>query len=161
MTTNGRATSSGNPPADDHWDGSAPQPINPETGQHKDYWVLPEAERAKGFVRPIRSAYIHVRTPRPAHPLRDLTYEEKIQYANANYAKFEIYPESESPKTGRFWTQAELDRKACYVVTRMSASIAETYARNPKYYDSTFCVGCRLHFSVEEFDWEGGSVLGS
>lgn len=38
----------------------APQPINPETGQHKAYWVLSEAERAKGFVRPVRDAYLHV-----------------------------------------------------------------------------------------------------
>jgi hypothetical protein len=30
-----------------------------ENGQQKDYVVLSEAERAKGFVRPVRRSYIH------------------------------------------------------------------------------------------------------
>lgn len=54
-----RATISGNPPAEDCWDKGAPQTINPATGQHRDYWVLPEEERAKGFVRPVRNSYVH------------------------------------------------------------------------------------------------------
>ena len=37
----------------------APAHIDPETGMHKDYWVLSKEERAKGFVRPIRESYIH------------------------------------------------------------------------------------------------------
>lgn len=34
--------------------------INPATGQQKGYVVLAPAERAKGFVRPVRTAYVHV-----------------------------------------------------------------------------------------------------
>lgn len=34
--------------------------INPATGQQKAYVVLTAAERAKGFVRPVRDAYVHV-----------------------------------------------------------------------------------------------------
>lgn len=30
-----------------------------ENGQQKDYVVLTEAERKKGFVRPVRAAYLH------------------------------------------------------------------------------------------------------
>jgi hypothetical protein len=37
----------------------APMPINPETKQHRAYWILSEEERAKGFIRPIRNAYVH------------------------------------------------------------------------------------------------------
>ncbi len=37
----------------------------------------------------------------------------------------------------------------------MALSIAETYARNPKFYGATFCVGCRSHFTVDEFIWDG------
>lgn len=37
----------------------APEPINPETGQHGDHWVLSEKERAGGFVRPVRRSYTH------------------------------------------------------------------------------------------------------
>lgn len=37
-----RYTTSGDPPEDGRWDGPAPAPINPATGQHRAYWVLPE-----------------------------------------------------------------------------------------------------------------------
>lgn len=35
--------------------------IVPETGQQKGYVVLAEEERAKGFVRPVRRSYIHLK----------------------------------------------------------------------------------------------------
>jgi hypothetical protein len=38
-------------------------------------------------------------------------------------------------------------------VTRMSRPIAETYARNPKFYGGTFCVACSMHRPVSEFRW--------
>jgi hypothetical protein len=44
--------------------GEAPSKVRAEqveeTGQHKSYIVLCDAERAKGFVRPYRDAYKHV-----------------------------------------------------------------------------------------------------
>lgn len=46
---------------------------------------------------------------------------------------------------------------ACGVETRMNAAIAETYARDPKYYGATFCVCCKGHFPVAEFQWADGS----
>lgn len=49
----------------------------------------------------------------------------------------------------------------CGVSTRMSQAIAETYARDPKFYGATYCVGCRKHLPVSEFVWEDGSVVGS
>lgn len=87
----------------------APAPIDTTTGQHKDHWVLSEGERAKGFVRPVRHKYVHLK---------------------------------------------------CGVVTRMSQPIAETYAREPKFYGSTFCCGCNNYFPVGEhgeFVWDGES----
>ena len=33
--------------------------INPATGQQRGYVVLSDAERAKGFVRPVRTTYVH------------------------------------------------------------------------------------------------------
>ncbi len=53
-----RVTNSGRPPEQE---GSAPAPINPATGQHGDHWVLSAEERAKGFVRPVRDSYRHVK----------------------------------------------------------------------------------------------------
>jgi len=34
--------------------------IDPKTGMQKGYVVLSEAERAKGYVRPVRSSYRHI-----------------------------------------------------------------------------------------------------
>jgi hypothetical protein len=35
--------------------------IDPRTGQQRDYVVLAEEERAKGFVRPVRRTYRHLK----------------------------------------------------------------------------------------------------
>lgn len=76
-------------------------------GQHADHWILPDEERAKGFVRPVRRAYRHL---------------------------------------------------VCGGVTTMPTKIAETYARDPAYYGSTFCVSCGGYFPVGaegQFVWDG------
>lgn len=73
-------------------------------GQAPVYLVLSDAERAKGFVRPLRNCYVH---------------------------------------------------KSCDVVTTMSRTIAETYARDPKFYGSTYCARCCKHLPVSEFLWDG------
>lgn len=161
-----RTTTNGKPPAPGLEDAPAPQPINPETGQHGAYWVLSEDERAKGFVRPVRESYKHVGIAGPKYATRDLTEEELKRYKEFGYVRFEAYPESEYPSTGRFWTQKELDSVArgCQVVTTMGRSIAETYAREPNYYGRTFCAGCRTHLPVGrdgEFVWLDGSRVGS
>lgn len=53
----------------------------------------------------------------------------------------------------------------CGTVTRMSQDIAETYARDPKFYGATFCVECRTHTPVGEhgeFVWiDDGSKVGT
>lgn len=45
--------------------------------------------------------------------------------------------------------------KVCGCVTKMGLAIAETYARDPKFYSGTFCVGCGVHRPLEEFVWDG------
>ena len=49
----------------------------------------------------------------------------------------------------------------CGAETKMATEIAETYARDPKFYGETFCVGCGKHFPVSEFKWIDGTTLGS
>jgi hypothetical protein len=76
--------------------------------QNSVYLVLSEAERAKGFVRPVRHSYVH---------------------------------------TG-----------GCGAKTTMGQVLAETYARDPKFYGSTYCCGCSMHRPVGEngeFVWDG------
>lgn len=128
--------------------------------QNDLYLVLSDEERAKGFARPVRQTYRHVGV-RPSHPLRDLTDEEKVRWGWADYVAFEPYPESESPATGRFWTQGQLDARGCGAETTMGVTIAETYARNPTFYGATYCVHCAMHRPVAEFVWEDGSTVGS
>jgi hypothetical protein len=74
------------------------------SGQNEAYLVLSEEERSKGFVRPFRDTYRHLK---------------------------------------------------CGSVTTMARPLAETYARNPKFYGATFCVGCGTHNPVAEFVWDG------
>ena len=48
----------------------------------------------------------------------------------------------------------------CGTVTTMGQTLAETYARDPKFYSGTFCCGCGAHFPVGddgEFTWDGTS----
>lgn len=51
----------------------------------------------------------------------------------------------------------------CGVATKMGHALSETYARDPKFYGATYCVGsnCQTHFPVSEFKWDDGSVVGS
>lgn len=104
-TAQNSTTTDGKPPRSGYEHETAPGPIGPD-GQHEAYWVLTPEERAKGFVRPVRDSYLHLK---------------------------------------------------CGTVTKMSRAIAETYARSPSYYGSTFCFTCRGHFpvgSTGEFVWD-------
>ena len=43
----------------------------------------------------------------------------------------------------------------CGVATTMGGALAETYAREPKFYSATYCCGCMKHLDVNEFTWDG------
>jgi hypothetical protein len=129
-------------------------------GQHETYIVLSEEERAKGYVRPVRLAYRH-KGVTPKHPTRALTDDEHERYnvdRQYDYVLYEEYPDGSDEKRGavmgRFWTREQLE-SGCQTITSMGRAIAETYARDPKFYHSTYCVTCRQHFPVEEFVWVG------
>lgn len=73
--------------------------------QAEVYLVLSDAERAKGFVRPVRQSYQHL---------------------------------------------------VCGSVTTMGLLLAETYARDPRFYGATYCCVCQQHCRVGaegEFVW--------
>lgn len=38
----------------------------------------------------------------------------------------------------------------CGTITTMGLAIAETYARDPKFYGGTYCAGCKEHYPVGE-----------
>lgn len=98
-------------------DGSPVTPDHRElkpNGQQKDYVVLSDAERARGFVQPVRRTYVHTK---------------------------------------------------CGVATTMGLALAETYARDPKFYSGTYCCGCGRHFTFGaedgDFVWDDGSKVGT
>lgn len=100
-------TSDPNDPRLTHGADDAPIP------QAEVYLVLSDEERAKGFVRPYRTSYVHT---------------------------------------------------ACGTSTRMGGAIAQTYARDPHFYGSTYCVACQMHRPVGEsgeFTWDDGSKVGA
>lgn len=140
-------------------------------GQQVSYLVLSDEERRKGFVRPVRLRYKHVGIAGPQHPLRDLTPSERELFADEGYVKAEEWQTGNPDDCGgtrcRFWTQEQLDKvgKGCGTVTTMGVAIAETYAREPRFYGGTFCVSCGVHLPVGadgEFVWEpDGSRVGT
>ncbi len=58
--------------------------------------------------------------------------------------------------------QTYVHKCGCGATTRMGVALAETYARDPKFYGATYCCGCQMHRAVAEFVWDGTSeVVGS
>lgn len=52
--------------------------------------------------------------------------------------------------------------QSCGTSTTMGWELAETYARDPYFYGSTYCVHCSKHRPVAEFQWgDDGSTVGS
>ena len=136
------------------------KPDEKPVAQNDVYLVLSEAERAKGFVRPVRTSYRHVGI-RPRFELRELTDVEKANYADEGYAYYEKYPDSERPAVGRYWTVKDL-ATGCNTVTTMGLALSETYAREPHFYGFTYCVHCSKHLPVQEFRWTADDqVVGS
>ncbi len=78
--------------------------------QQETYLVLSDEEKAKGFVRPVRTTYRHT---------------------------------------------------SCGSTTTMAQAIAETYARDPKFYGGTYCMACKMHRPVSEFVWDDETEVGS
>ena len=137
--------------------------------QNKAYLVLSEEEIAKGFVKPVRNRYIHIGRNVKAHWKsihRMLDDEEKKEHPDKNYVAVMtvITNEDGSFKGGTYVTQEEFDAwensefiGGCGTKTLIAREIAETYARNPKFYGATWCMGCGKHIQVTEFIWDDDS----
>lgn len=155
-TTDGR-------PAENAADAPVPTDRKLADGQNAAHWVLCEAERAKGYVRPVRDDYIHEGIAGPKFAVVDLSDEQKARTEGSGWVKFEPYPEGYKGKSlGKYWTQEQLDSigRGCKTVTKMPRACAETYARQPGYYGKTFCCGCGTYLPVGaagEFIWNDGS----
>jgi hypothetical protein len=139
-----------------------------DNGQQKGYIVLTEEERARGFVRPVRRSYVHEGVEICGHDLGP--WQGSGDYVARVCADAKGH-EGEHGKKVFAATQVKHDRLlatgkfgGCGTVTIMSHAIAETFARDPKFYSGTFCVACGKHLPVGpegEFVWEDGTRVGS
>lgn len=132
-----------------------------DSNQNKAYIVLSDEERGKGYVRPVRRSYLHVGAP----PLegRDKVepfseediLENNVKYAEKKYIGLLPVYDKEGKRLGaKYVTEEDFKGKpACNTTTTMAQILAETYARDPKFYGSTFCSSCNNHFPVKEFVW--------
>ena len=137
--------------------------VNKEpVSQNEAYLVLSEEERAKGFIRPVRTSYVHIgkKIDLKNGKARKLTKKEKEEFKKYNYYGYIKYPKCESPLAGIYLTKEEYEHRGEYVggcgtITTMNQIIAETYARDPGFYGATYCISCSKHLPVEEFVWVG------
>lgn len=152
----------GSPVTEDH------RQINPATGMQKDYVVLSAEERAKGFVRPVRRTYIHVGRSVcgkiRVHDGQKLGGPQDVCVLPPGHEGECTQWKGNVPQAEAQKAQENHVLGGCGTSTTMSQSIAETYARQPDFYGSTFCCHCRTHIRVGEhgeFVWEDGSRVGS
>lgn len=86
--------------------------------------------------------------------------EHTVLKPNGQQQGYKVLAEEERAKG---WVRPYRDsyvHTKCGTLTRMSRTIAETYARDPYFYGGTFCVGCSAHFPIGltgEFVWADGS----
>jgi hypothetical protein len=135
-------------------------------GQREVYLILSDEERAKGFVRPVRCSYVHVGKQIDKSkmiPVDEYWGDDFDEYDEERRRKYKkeygyIYflpnENKESAVLGTYIKETDL-KKGCGTVTTMAQSLAETYARDPKFYGATFCCGCGTHLPVNEFYWHG------
>lgn len=154
MTEKQKVTLSGRP-SELPEEASAPAPIDKETGMHKDYWVLSEEEIQKGFVRPVRRAYKHKGEAvcgkvLPEEKLGGLL--EVCTMKPNHEGECVVFRKMTQPEAAEVTVKQLIE--GCGQTTKMALKIAETYARDPKFYGSTFCATCGTHFPVNQFRWE-------
>jgi hypothetical protein len=74
--------------------------------------------------------------------------------ADGQYENYPTPPEGELVQPVReSYVHAE-----CEAATRMSRELAEGFARDPDYYDGTYCATCEGHFSLDEFRWKNTEI---
>lgn len=141
------------------------EPINETTSQSLVHLVLSKEEIAKGFVRPIRKSYIH--KGRFYGKDLEVTMLDKPQLSQDGLrtyvALIPIFDKDGIKLGSSYITEEELKQYketngyvgGCEALTTMVLEIAETYARNPKFYGATFCCGCSKYINVNEFVWAG------
>jgi hypothetical protein len=75
--------------------------------------------------------------------------------ADGQQASYLVLSEEERAKGFVRPVRRSYVHESCGSVTVMGQALAETYARDPKFYGGTYCATCGTHFPVAEFTWDG------
>ena len=86
--------------------------------------------------------------------MRNTRLLDEIRETNLSYLLLaqQLIREDRAEATFRLGISEEV---ADAVREKQATDIAETYARDPKFYGGTYCVSCRMHRPVAEFTWDG------
>lgn len=104
----------------------------------------------------------HTASGRPPERAGPAPTERRLP--DGQHADHWILPDEERAKGFQRPVRRTYVHTVCGVATTMPQAIAETYARQPGFYGSTFCVGCGDYFPVGEagnFVWDDGSKVGT
>jgi len=94
-----------------------------------------------------------------SHVTEDYTTIDPVSGQQKRYIVIE---ESQRQKNLTRPLQFSYIHSTCGTVTKISKSIAETFAKNPKFYTHTFCCKCQRHLPLKEFIWsDDDQVLGT
>lgn len=88
---------------------------------------------------------------RPPDEVRD----EQDREGNVLHTSYVILTEQERAKGYVRPVRRTYRHTECGGLTTMATAIAETYARDPTFYGSTWCSWCQCHCPVGEFVWDG------
>jgi len=136
--------------------GQKDEPINLGGGSSV-YHPWPESERD-----PERYSTTDGEPPDPALAGYDAPAPKPIDPETGQHGAYWVLSDSELAKGFVRPVRDSYIHGKCGTLTRMGRKLAETYAREPKFYGATFCATCRDHFPVAEFHWDGTSeVVGS
>lgn len=94
---------------------------------------------------------------------RATAFDETIDPATGMQGSHTVLKEEERAKGFIRPVREEYKHEKCGTTTRMGRSIAETYAREPTFYGSTFCMQCGTYGRVGEqgeFVWLDGTKVG-
>lgn len=96
--------------------------------------------------------------------LPDIPYGETgapgyINSETGQYSDYWVLSDEEKQKGFVRPLRRSYTHKSCGTSTKMSLSIAETYAREPSFYSATFCVNCRKHFPLDQFTWDDDQTI--
>lgn len=92
-------------------------------------------------------------TTDPTHP--DLTHGNDTEPVEQAKAYLVLSDEERAQGFVRPVRRKYVHQSGCGGPTTMGTELAETYARDPKFYDGTYCAACKMHRPVSEFVWDG------